>query len=177
LATCAITNLVFADRPEAIEAWELARADAHARGSLFAISSLSMWWGFTQYWRGELGEAEESLRAALNEFELWGYGEQQAQIYCDAFLAAVLRERGDLEGAIAALREAVAVEAGYVRGWLELGLCLQDSGALDEAIEVYRVALGRDRSLYPAILRNLTSSSKGRLWLRPADLRRALLGD
>lgn len=104
LATCAITNLVFADREEALDWWEVARTDAYGRGSLFAISSLSLWWGFTQYWRGELAEAEESLRAALNEFELWGYGEQQAQIYCDAFLAAVLRERGDLDDAWQALQ-------------------------------------------------------------------------
>jgi DNA-binding NarL/FixJ family response regulator len=103
LATVAITNLVFADREEAVHWWEVARKDAYRRGSLFAISSLNLWWGFTQYYRGELGEAEESLRTALGEFELWGYGEQQAQIYCDAFLAAVLRERGDLAPARMAL--------------------------------------------------------------------------
>jgi DNA-binding NarL/FixJ family response regulator len=103
LPTCAIVNLVFADREEAIEWWEVARTDAHRRGSLFAISSLGLWWGFTQLWRGELAEAEESLRSALDEFSLWGYGELQAQIYCDAFLAAVLRERGDLDGARRAL--------------------------------------------------------------------------
>lgn len=103
LATVAITNLVFADREEAVDWWEVARRDAHRHGSVFAISSLSLWWGFTQYWRGELGEAERSLRAALGELELWGYGEQQAQIYCDAFLAAVLRERGDLAAARRAL--------------------------------------------------------------------------
>jgi DNA-binding CsgD family transcriptional regulator len=107
LATVAITNLVFADREEAVDWWEAARKDAYRRGSLFAISSLSLWWGFTQYCRGELGEAEESLRAALGEFELWGYGEQQAQIYCDAFLAAVLRERGDLAAARSALEQSI----------------------------------------------------------------------
>lgn len=103
LATVAITNLVFADREEAVHWWEVARADAHRRGSLFAVSALGLWWGFTQYWRGELVDAEDSLRTALGDFELWGSGEQQTQIYCDAFLAAVLRERGDLGAARRAL--------------------------------------------------------------------------
>ena len=37
LATCAITTLTFADRPEVMDAWEVARIDAYGRGSLFAI--------------------------------------------------------------------------------------------------------------------------------------------
>jgi DNA-binding CsgD family transcriptional regulator len=107
LPTCAITTLVFADREEALYWWGVARKDAYGRGSLFAISSLSLWWGFTQYRRGELAEAEDSLRTALGEFELWGYGEQQAQIYCDAFLAAVRRERGELDYARQALERSL----------------------------------------------------------------------
>jgi DNA-binding CsgD family transcriptional regulator len=76
--------------------------------------------GFHADWRGELAEAEESLRSALGEFELWGYGEQQAQIYCDAFLAAVLRERGDLEGARRALENSIDPGGGDdgARYWL-----------------------------------------------------------
>ena len=99
LATCAITTLVWADREDALDWWDAARTDAYRRGSVFAISSLHLWWGYTQYRRGALGEAEESLRAAAGEFELWGHGQQQAPIVRDAFLAAVLRERGDLDGA------------------------------------------------------------------------------
>ena len=105
LATCAITNLMFADRPEAIEGWELARADAYGRGSLFAISALDLWFGYTLLRRGELADAETSLRSALDGFQLWGYGRDQAQIYCDAFLCAVRRERGDLTGARVALEQ------------------------------------------------------------------------
>jgi DNA-binding CsgD family transcriptional regulator len=120
LATCAITNLVFADREEALDWWEVARTDAHRRGSLFAISALNLWLGFTQYRRGDLEEAEESLRTALGELEVWGYGEQIGQIYCDAFLAAVLRERGDLEGARAALENSIdpGGEDDGARYWL-----------------------------------------------------------
>ncbi len=120
LPTCAITTLVFADREEALVWWEVARTDAYRRGSLFAISSLSLWWGQSQYWRGELGDAEESLRAALSEFESWGHGELQAQIYCDAFLASVLRERGDLGGARTALQRSADPGGGDdgARYWL-----------------------------------------------------------
>jgi DNA-binding CsgD family transcriptional regulator len=107
LATVAITNLVFADREEAVDWWEVARRDAHRHGSVFAISAFRLWWGFTQYWRGELEDAEDSLRTALGEFELWGAGEQQTQIYCDSFLAAVLRERGDLAAARRALEHSL----------------------------------------------------------------------
>jgi DNA-binding NarL/FixJ family response regulator len=135
LATCAITNLVFADRQEALDWWQVARTDAHGRGSLFAISALSLWWGFTQYWRGELGEAEESLRAALGEFEL--YGVQQAQIYCDAFLAAVLRERGDLDGARRALERSrdPGGEDDGARYWLNTHIeLLNAERRFDEAL-------------------------------------------
>jgi DNA-binding CsgD family transcriptional regulator len=69
LTTCAITNLVYADRGEALDWWEVARTDAHRRGSLFAISAVNLWLGFTQYWRGDLEEAERLLRTALGELE------------------------------------------------------------------------------------------------------------
>ncbi len=59
---------------------------------------------------------------------------------------------------------------------LALGLCLQETGALDDALGVYRAALRRDSHLYGAVVKNLTSAARGRLWLRPQDLRRALLG-
>jgi DNA-binding CsgD family transcriptional regulator len=120
LATVAITNLVFADREEALYWWEAARTDAHRRGSLFAISALNLWLGFTEYWRGDLEQAEQSLRTALGELELFGYGEQVGQIYCEAFLAGVLRERGDLEGARAVLENSVdpGGEDDGARYWL-----------------------------------------------------------
>lgn len=126
LATCAITNLVFADRPEAMDVWELARTDAHRRGSLFAISSLDLWFGFTLLRRGELADAETSLRAALEKFRVWGYGRDQAQIYCDAFLSDVLRERGDLTGARAALERSddTGEQDDGARYWLNSRIAL-----------------------------------------------------
>ena len=103
LPTCAITTLMFADRPEVMDAWDVARIDAYGRGSLFAISSFDLWFGCTMLWRGELADAASSLRSALDALQLWGYGRDQAQIYCDAFLSAALREQGDLAAARVAL--------------------------------------------------------------------------
>ena len=105
LATCAITNLTYADREEAEEFWQLARADAHRRGSLFAVSGMDLWRGHTLYWRGELADAQASLENVLLELGKWGYAELQTQIYADAHLSAVLRERGDLPGARRALEQ------------------------------------------------------------------------
>ncbi len=103
LANCPITNLTFADRPEALDWWDIARADAHRRGSLFAVSAVDLWRGHALHRRGELIEAEQSLRACLVELDQWGYDELEAHIYCDAHLSAVLRERGDLPAARRAL--------------------------------------------------------------------------
>jgi DNA-binding CsgD family transcriptional regulator len=96
LSISAIFVLVIADRHEALHAWDHALAHAHLRGSLFSMASIQLWRGFTMYWRGELKEAQETLQSASTEFETRGYGPQQAQIYCDSILAAVLRERGEL---------------------------------------------------------------------------------
>jgi DNA-binding NarL/FixJ family response regulator len=99
----AITQLAMTDREEAMDAWQVSLADAHARGSLLSKTAVSLWYGFSLYRRGELAEAEASLRAALEELALWGFGQDEAAIYCHAFLAQVLLERGDLAAARAVL--------------------------------------------------------------------------
>jgi DNA-binding CsgD family transcriptional regulator len=103
LGVTAITQLAMADREEAMDAWQVSLADAYARGSLFSKSAISLWYGFTLYRRGDLAEAEASLRMALEELALWGFGQGEATIYCHAFLAQVLLERGELAAARAAL--------------------------------------------------------------------------
>jgi DNA-binding CsgD family transcriptional regulator len=96
LGVAAIVILALADRDEALQAWELSLADAHRRGSLFSRKSVTLWRGFTMYLRGDLGEAEESLRNSA-EGKLWGAA--TGWLYHDAILAAVLRERGELVAA------------------------------------------------------------------------------
>jgi DNA-binding CsgD family transcriptional regulator len=105
LGAVAIITLTLADREEALSAWEVALGDAHRRGSLFAKSVISLWRGFTLYRRGELADAEASLRTAGEEFALWEVGGHEVRIHRVAIMAAVLRERGDLAGARRALEE------------------------------------------------------------------------
>jgi tetratricopeptide (TPR) repeat protein len=70
----AIATLARADRAEALDAYELSLEEAHRRGSLLAKSSVSWARAFTMYWWGELAEAEEAARAAIEELTLWASG-------------------------------------------------------------------------------------------------------
>jgi DNA-binding CsgD family transcriptional regulator len=98
LSLAAILTLSAADRDEAIDALDASLADAHARGSLFAVSSVHLWRGFTYIRRGELPEAEADLRAATEEFDVYGYS-SVAGAYLAAHLGRALVERGDVAGA------------------------------------------------------------------------------
>ena len=86
------------------------------------------------------------------------------------------QSRGRLAAAIRHLRACLEREPGRASATLALGWCLQETGAVDEALELYHALLKRDPALFAVVERNLTTASKGRLWLRPAALRRALLG-
>jgi DNA-binding CsgD family transcriptional regulator len=137
LAISAIYVLVLADRDEALDAWDSSLAEAHRRGSLFQMASITLWRGFTMYWRGELAEAEDALLTARDEFQLRGFGPLQSQIYCDAYLAAVMRERGDLGGARRALERSAGTgdASGGAISWLisRLELLLAE-GRFDEVL-------------------------------------------
>jgi DNA-binding CsgD family transcriptional regulator len=94
----AVWALVLADREEANAAFDESLAVAHRRGSLYSLSVLHLWRGLTLLRRGELPEAEDSLRTAVHELKLFGYGEHAVQL-SSAFLATTLLERGDTSGA------------------------------------------------------------------------------
>ncbi|WP_217914989.1 helix-turn-helix transcriptional regulator [Miltoncostaea marina] len=94
----AIVALVATDRPEVVAIWSDALADAHRRGSLLSVSSLHLWLGLSHLRRGDLVAAEESLRAAEDEFGRWGH-DSYASANSRSFMADVLRERGRLEEA------------------------------------------------------------------------------
>ncbi|HEX2233788.1 MAG TPA: LuxR C-terminal-related transcriptional regulator, partial [Thermoleophilaceae bacterium] len=93
--------LAVADRQEAFEAFETHIADAHRRGSLFGALGVHLWQGYAHLRWGELPEAEQLLRTAIGESELWGSGQRGSTVggYENAFLASTLVERGDIPGA------------------------------------------------------------------------------
>jgi DNA-binding CsgD family transcriptional regulator len=94
----AIVTLIVTDRPELSDVWSRAIAQAHRHGSLFSISSIHLWLGFSHTRRGDLAAAEESLRAAYSEYRSWGFGEYAITLI-SCLLTDVLRERGRLDEA------------------------------------------------------------------------------
>ena len=94
--------LALADREEALAYNEEAQALAHRSGSLSSIAAVHLWFGFARVLRGELAEAEASLRACIEESELWGYSSYSAFL-AGSLLSQALTARGDHQGAAAAL--------------------------------------------------------------------------
>ncbi len=102
LTLAALLPLITGDRDEALQFFDLALADAHRRGSLYAVTGVYLWRGFTLLWRGDLIDAEEELAVAFDQAENWGYGAETMQ-WNAAHLAWCQVERGDLPGARQAL--------------------------------------------------------------------------
>jgi DNA-binding SARP family transcriptional activator/tetratricopeptide (TPR) repeat protein len=91
--------------------WSRARAASHARGSLFAALSTSLWEGFWQWRRGELHEALACLRDALEQDRMWG-GARVGEPFARGFQIGCHLDRGD----VAAARRVADAFAGPVVG-------------------------------------------------------------
>ena len=90
--------LTMADQEEALDYVEQMLARAHRRGSQFGMLAVSLWRGWMHLCRGELVDASDSLRTALEELEAW-HGAAGGDLYAAAHYARTLFERGDVEGA------------------------------------------------------------------------------
>ncbi len=97
--------LTVADREEGIEVLDEVLAEAHRHGSLVAAAGTHMWRGAAHLWRGELEEAEEMLKLARHEFDVWGFG-TAADHWVAGFLAVTELERGAAPAARATLERA-----------------------------------------------------------------------
>jgi DNA-binding NarL/FixJ family response regulator len=131
--------LAVADRDEALATFDEQIADAYRRGSLFGALAVHLWRGYALLRRGELPEAEESLRQAREEMALWGSSTPTVTAYHHAFLASAQVERGDLEGARQSI-EAADRPTGISDGenmlrWSLMELLLAE-GKAEEALAV-----------------------------------------
>ena len=102
LTLAAVNPLIFGDRDEALTIFDQMMSDAHRRGSLYQVAGVYLWRGFTLFWRGDLIDAEDLTRSAFDQALQWGYGPDTLQ-WNAGILAAVLTQRGDLDGARQAL--------------------------------------------------------------------------
>ncbi|MDA0185418.1 AAA family ATPase [Solirubrobacter phytolaccae] len=137
LTLAALLPLIVGDRDEALQLFDLGMVDAHRRGSLFAVTGMYLWRGFTLFWRGDLLDAEEELRASFDQAESWGYGPDTLQ-WNAAHLSWCLTERGNLPDARTALMRARerAPRSDGARYWCNARLeLLVAEGSYEEAIE------------------------------------------
>ena len=88
--TSPMLTLAMADGDEVIEAWALVEAEAHRSGSALLATGVHIWRGWARKLRGELVEAEYSLRTAVDNLRPWG----AFAGHVEAFLAEVLMELG-----------------------------------------------------------------------------------
>jgi DNA-binding CsgD family transcriptional regulator len=110
MAMSAALSLAFADLDEAVDAWDAMREGAHRNGSVFTIAGVQLWGGYTQFLRGDLGEAESELRASLETLAFYGFP-TQAQ-WTPPILAELLLERGAIGDARALLDTVISPPHG-----------------------------------------------------------------
>jgi DNA-binding SARP family transcriptional activator/tetratricopeptide (TPR) repeat protein/DNA-binding CsgD family transcriptional regulator len=126
-------TLTIADRPETLPEWDRILDAAYRRGSLLLTSTVHIWRGHTLLLRGDLQDAERSLRESLAELSLWGSG-GAISVFPMAFLALALVERGDLEGArrlVAAAQPPEGSQGHFFLLWAEAELALAEGRPRD----------------------------------------------
>ena len=137
LTLAALLPLIVGDRDEALRLFDLGMVEAHRRGSLFAVTGMYLWRGFSLFWRGDLIDAEEELRASFDQAESWGYGPDTLQ-WNAAHLSWCLTERGNLGEARTALMRARerGGRSDGARYWCNARLeLLVAEGSYEEAVE------------------------------------------
>ena len=179
--------LVLAGRDEAMDVWDQAMAVARRRGSVPVLCATNIWRGWTWLERGELIEAESSLREARQQLgDMFG-SDGLGTAYVAAYLGRVLTERGDLDGARATLVARGRPEPGsdgdalVRRAEIELLLAERRWEEALSATDAYRSRLRNNdnpawapwRSLRAQALDGLDRRARQAPWPRRSSTRRA----
>ncbi|MDO9410823.1 helix-turn-helix transcriptional regulator [Patulibacter sp.] len=146
LSVTAVLVLDLADRPEADAGWAALLEEGERRGSHASRTAVGLFRGYCLARRGELAAAEASLAGAVESARDWRAA-PRTQLHGLAFRSWVLRERGDLHGARAALDDAGAgtedaADAARLLADADVRLLLAD-GRFAEALDAARDAARR----------------------------------
>src|SRR5215208_4106334 len=199
MALAAIEVLIVAGHDHAVPYAERAITMSRRQGTAFGVCGGHVWHGWAWLERGELAEAEPSLRQGLEDLEMLGLRNGAGMAYAGGLLARTLVGRGDLPGARSLLaritQPAPGSDGEAVARRAEVELLLAE-GAWEAALECadgYRTALRHDgnpswapwRSLKAQALQRLSRSDEAadlleseladaRRWGAPGPIGRAL---
>jgi tetratricopeptide (TPR) repeat protein len=121
---------------------------------------------------GRLTWEDGDHAAAAHLLERAADGEAPASVWFDLGLAR--QDLRDHAGSAAAYRKALEIKPDHAEAALNLGVVLQESGDVDNAMRAYAQAYRLRPSSFGTIAMALTSGSHGRMWLDEDELRRAL---
>ena len=83
-------------------------------------------------------------------------------------MGAALMLEGDFARAAQRLQQAAAQNPSDFQTRLSLGTCLLELGRWDEGLAALRIAIQLAPATYPAALKILVTSGRGRFWLKPS---------
>jgi tetratricopeptide (TPR) repeat protein len=90
-------------------------------------------------------------------------------------MASVMLDDAEHSQAAEHFRRSLAGNSGDAQTHLKLGVCLLELGHHDEAFDNIRSAIRIDANLYGLALKLVSTSARGRFWLRPSSAAKRLL--
>jgi tetratricopeptide (TPR) repeat protein len=121
---------------------------------------------------GRLAWEDGEFTLAAKFLERAAQKDAPASVWFDLGLAR--QDLRDHAGALSAYRKAIELKGDHAEATFNLGVVLQETGDLDEAMRAYSQAYRQRPDSFGKIAMALTSASHGRLWLDEAALRRKL---